>query len=80
MFGLSLGHLVLLLVIVLLLRAKHLPEIAQGMRRSIDTFKRGWKGEELEKNPERKEVNGPLEADAVLPAQKSKQPKGDSSD
>lgn len=70
MFGLSLGHLVLLLVIVLLLRAKHLPEIGRGMRDSIDTFKRGWKGEELMGNEKREDIVGPREPDAILPAEK----------
>ncbi len=70
MFGLSLGHLVLLLVIVLIFRARKLPEIGRGMRDFVETFKRGWRGEELAKSKKHQKVEGPIEPDAVLPAQK----------
>lgn len=78
MFGLSLGHLFLLLVIVLILRAKKLPEIGRGLRDSIDTFKRGWRGESLHSSEKHRDIEGPVEPDAVLPAEKKNSDNGTS--
>lgn len=73
MFGLSLGHLVVLLVIVILIRARKLPEIIGGVGKTVTMFKRGLKGESLEETPARQERLGVREADEVLPPNKRKQ-------
>lgn len=67
MFGLSLGHLLILLVVVLLFRAKHIPELAENIGKSITLFKRGWRGESLKGSKPHQERLGVREADAVLP-------------
>lgn len=72
MFGLSLGHLVILLVIVLLFRAGKLPEIGRGLGRTITAFKRGLKGEDLPTNAPTQERLGVREADEILPPKRGK--------
>jgi sec-independent protein translocase protein TatA len=57
MFGLSLGHLIILSVVVLLFGHRRLPELGHAMGRGLGAFKRGLEGkgtEEDENSPERK--------------------------
>jgi Sec-independent protein translocase protein TatA len=67
MFGLSVAHLLIILVIVLLIRARKLPEIVGNLSMSVKLFKRGLRGESLEQSPPRKEQLGVREPDDILP-------------
>jgi len=46
MFGLSTGHLLILLVVVLLFSAKRLPELGGALGKGLRAFKKGLDGEE----------------------------------
>ncbi len=50
MFGLSLGHLIILLVVVLLFGSKRLPELGSALGRGMNAFKKGLEGKEDEKD------------------------------
>jgi sec-independent protein translocase protein TatA len=45
MMGLSLGHLVIVLIVVLLFGAKRLPELGSSLGRGLRAFKEGMDGE-----------------------------------
>ena len=44
MFGLSLGHLIVLAVVVLLFGSRRLPELGSALGKSIFAFKKGLEG------------------------------------
>lgn len=44
MFGLSLGHLIILSVVVLLFGHKRLPELGNALGRGVGAFKKGLEG------------------------------------
>ena len=44
MFGLSLGHLIVLLIVVLLFGSRRLPELGGALGRGIHAFKKGLEG------------------------------------
>lgn len=44
MFGLSLGHLIILAFIVLLFGARRLPELGHALGKGIGAFKKGLEG------------------------------------
>ena len=44
MFGLSLGHLLILTVVILLFGARRLPELGSALGRGIHAFKKGLEG------------------------------------
>jgi sec-independent protein translocase protein TatA len=46
MFGLSLGHLIILLVVVLLFGSRKLPELGSALGRGVKAFKDGLEGHE----------------------------------
>ena len=46
MFGLSLGHLLILAVIVLLFGARRLPELGSALGKGINAFKKGIEGKD----------------------------------
>lgn len=46
MFGLSLGHLLILAVVVLLFGAKRLPELGSALGKGMRAFKTGLSGED----------------------------------
>ncbi len=46
MFGLSLGHLVILLVVVLLFGARRLPELGGALGKGMRAFKKGLEGQD----------------------------------
>jgi sec-independent protein translocase protein TatA len=52
MFGLSLGHLVILSFVVLLFGAKRLPELGHALGKGVGSFKRGLEGKEIESDSE----------------------------
>lgn len=53
MFGLSLGHLIILGIVVLLFGAKRLPDLGSSLGRGMLAFKKGLEEEEKdEKSPE----------------------------
>ena len=45
MFGLSLGHLLILLVVVLLFGSRRLPELGTSFGKALRGFKQGMEGE-----------------------------------
>jgi sec-independent protein translocase protein TatA len=54
MFGFSLGHLLIVLVIVLLFNARRLPELGSALGKGMHAFKKGLDGQspdELPKDP-----------------------------
>jgi sec-independent protein translocase protein TatA len=48
MFGLSLGHLLVILVVVLLFGARRLPELGSALGKGMRAFKKGLEGEDDE--------------------------------
>jgi sec-independent protein translocase protein TatA len=44
MFGLSLGHLIILLVVVLLFGHRRLPELGSALGKGLHAFKKGLEG------------------------------------
>jgi sec-independent protein translocase protein TatA len=46
MFGLSLGHILILSIIVLLFGSRRLPELGHAMGKGIAAFKRGLEGKD----------------------------------
>jgi sec-independent protein translocase protein TatA len=72
MFGLSLGHLIILGVVVLLFGSRRLPELGGALGRGMNAFKKGLSGEEdLQSSLGHKE-DGVKNPDAVLPPNSSK--------
>lgn len=47
MFGLSLGHLIVLGIVVLLFGSRRLPELGEALGKGIGSFKRGLEGRDL---------------------------------
>jgi sec-independent protein translocase protein TatA len=76
MFGLSLGHLLVLLVVVLLFGSRRLPELGSALGKGMHAFKKGLAGEEdLPVSPGHIADKGPREPDAVLPPGESQNKK-----
>ena len=48
MFGLSLGHLLILAVIVLLFGARRLPELGHALGKGMGAFKKGLEGKNMD--------------------------------
>ena len=70
MFGLSLGHLVILAVVVLLFGSRRLPELGSALGKGMHAFKKGLEGvEDLPPSQGHRPVSGAREPDAVLPPQ-----------
>lgn len=68
MFGLSLGHLIIVGIVVLLFGARRLPELGTALGKGLHAFKKGLAGEEdLPASPPRRENIGARDPDAVLP-------------
>lgn len=68
MFGLSLGHLIVLGVVVLLFGSRRLPELGGALGRGMHAFKKGLSGEEdLQPSSGHREELGARNPDAVLP-------------
>ena len=61
MFGLSLGHLLILLVIVLLFSYRRLPELGSALGKGITAFKKGL--EYKDKNNKKKNSNDSDDSD-----------------
>jgi sec-independent protein translocase protein TatA len=73
MFGLSLGHMIILGVVVLLFGSRRLPELGSALGRGMNAFKKGLSGEEdLEPTSPHKEKIGAIQPDAVLPSEDKK--------
>lgn len=73
MFGLSLGHLIILSVVVLLFGSRRLPELGSALGRGLNAFKKGLSGEEdLQPSLPPRENAGARQADAVLPPTEKK--------
>ncbi len=50
MFGLSLGHILILLVVILLFGAKRLPELGGALGKGLRSFKKGLDGNAEDEN------------------------------
>jgi sec-independent protein translocase protein TatA len=62
MMGISLGHLIILLVILLLFGGKRIPELAGALGKGLRSFKQGMEGK-VEGDPDdRPRVDGPKPA------------------
>jgi sec-independent protein translocase protein TatA len=71
MFGLSVGHMVILGVVVLLFGSRRLPELGSALGKGMNAFKKGLSGEEdLQSSSGHKEQLGAIQPDAVLPSEK----------
>jgi sec-independent protein translocase protein TatA len=53
MFGLSLGHLLILSVVVLLFGHRRLPELGHALGKGVSAFKRGLEGKDANGNDEK---------------------------
>jgi sec-independent protein translocase protein TatA len=56
MFGLSLGHLLIVLVVVLLFGARRLPELGHALGKGLSAFRKGLEGKDLDGDEERKKL------------------------
>jgi sec-independent protein translocase protein TatA len=52
MFGLSLGHLVILTFIILLFGARRLPELGHALGKGVGAFKKGLEGKDTDEGPD----------------------------
>lgn len=69
MFGLSMGHLIILSVVVLLFGSRRLPELGSALGKGMNAFKKGLSGEEdLEPSAGHRVSEGVRDPDAVLPS------------
>lgn len=50
MFGLSLGHLIVLLVVVLLFGSRRLPDLGHALGKGMFAFKKGLEGKDADGN------------------------------
>ena len=50
MFGLSLGHLLILSVVVLLFGHRRLPELGNALGKGVSAFKKGLEGKDSDDN------------------------------
>lgn len=72
MLGLSLGHLIVLGIVVLLFGSRRLPELGGALGRGMNAFKKGLSGEEdLQPTLGHKE-EGVRQPDAILPGSEKK--------
>jgi len=68
MFGLSLGHLLVLSIVVLLFGARRLPELGSALGKGMHAFKKGLSGEEnLPSSQGHAEKPGIRSPDEILP-------------
>jgi TatA/E family protein of Tat protein translocase len=58
MFGLSLGHLIVLGVVVLLFGSKKLPELGWALGKGMGAFKRGLEGKGVDDDHNPPQVRG----------------------
>lgn len=73
MFGLSLGHLIILGVVVLLFGSRRLPELGAALGKGMNAFKKGLSGEEdLQSSLGHRDNAGAIQPDAVLPPDQKK--------
>lgn len=78
MFGLSLGHVIVLGVVVLLFGSKRLPELGSALGKGMHAFKKGLSGEEdIPPSQPHRESLAVREPDAVLPASQKSAPPSD---
>lgn len=48
MFGLSLGHLIIVALVILLFGARRLPELGHALGKGFSAFKRGLEGKNMD--------------------------------
>lgn len=73
MFGLSLGHIIILGVVVLLFGSRRLPELGAALGKGMNAFKKGLAGEEdLQPSVGHRDPGGVRQPDAILPADEKK--------
>jgi sec-independent protein translocase protein TatA len=51
MFGLSLGHLIIVAFVVLLFGHRRLPELGNALGRGVSAFKKGLEGKDSDDDP-----------------------------
>ena len=56
MFGLSLGHLIIVGIVVLLFGAKRLPELGNALGQGLRSFKKGLEGPTEDEEEEKKRL------------------------
>ena len=56
MFGLSVGHLLILLVVVLLFGHRRIPELGGALGRGLGAFKKGLEGRGIEEIDQKSET------------------------
>lgn len=72
MFGMSLGHLLILSVIVLLFGGRRLPELGSALGKGMNAFKKGLAGEEdLQSSQGHVAQQGVRSPDEILPPKNS---------
>jgi sec-independent protein translocase protein TatA len=54
MFGLSLGHLIILTVVVLLFGHRRLPELGHALGKGMSAFKKGLEGKDSDDDDDKK--------------------------
>jgi sec-independent protein translocase protein TatA len=73
MFGLSLGHLIVIALVALLFGSRRLPQLGSALGKGIQGFKKGLSGEEdIKPSPGHDEKPGIRHPDAVLPPKDDK--------
>ncbi|HLE00447.1 MAG TPA: twin-arginine translocase TatA/TatE family subunit [Bdellovibrionota bacterium] len=58
MFGLSLGHLLIVAVVVLLFGHRRLPELGAALGKGIGAFKKGLEGKDIDDAGDTKRLDG----------------------
>lgn len=61
MFGLSVGHLLIVLVVVLLFGSRRLPELGHALGKGIGAFKRGLEGKGPDEPSDPNDPNDPTD-------------------
>lgn len=57
MFGLSLGHLIIVFAVILLFNAKKLPELGSAFGRGLRAFKKGMEGQDDDQVEDKRDKN-----------------------
>ena len=68
MFGLSLSHLLIILLILLLFGARRLPELGSALGRGLHAFKKGLEGKDAD---DKQKLSGPNDKGSEDPHSKA---------
>lgn len=78
MMGISLGHLIVLLVIILLFGGRRLPELGGALGKGLRSFKRGIEGKLDDEDKDKTYVDGPDTVASSESSTSENKPKADS--